>query len=571
MFNRVLKYLVIAVILLSLAVTAAAQEAPTVKAGGNDALGAFLVASNDMTLYIFTNDTPGVSNCGAGCVESWPPYTVAPGTTPTLEAGIAGILGTITRDDGSLQVTYNDQPLYFFTPDTAPGLANGQGAGDVWFVIAVEAAPAAPADVPADAPAAQPDAQAFVSVGTHPEFGAYLMTSTGLTLYTFNNDAPNVSNCVGQCLELWPAFFTDRTDVIAPTVAGIPGTFGTFPREDGTFHITYNEKPLYFYSLDAAPGDVNGQGVGNVWFIVPAGVVSAGSNDELGTILTTSSGMTLYTFSNDTPGVSNCVGQCLDLWPAFTVAAPGDIPAAIEGIPGEFGTITRDDGALQVTRSGQPLYLYSQDVAPGDVTGQGVGNVWFVVSLDTVRISSTPELGTFLIGNNGMTLYTFANDEPGWSNCVNECAGNWPPLVVDAEGAAFGPANLDGTLATTLRADGAHQVTLNNQPLYFFGGDALPGETNGNGAGGVWSVAAASVIATTCDLTVGASGANLRQGPGTEFEVAGQVAASAVLVSDGQLTGADGYVWWRLDNGAWVRSDVVTAAPGCESLPVVTQ
>jgi predicted lipoprotein with Yx(FWY)xxD motif len=400
------------------------------------------------------------------------------------------------------------------------------------------------------------------------------MTSTGLTLYVFSNDAPNVSNCVGQCLELWPAFFTDRTDVIAPTVEGIPGTFGTFPREDGTFHITYNEQPLYFYSQDAAPGDVNGQGVGDVWFVVPLGVVSVAANDELGSLLTDTTGFTLYTFSNDTEGVSNCIGQCLELWPAFTVGAESDVPAAVEGIPGEFGVITRDDGTLQVTRNGQPLYFYSQDAAPGDVTGQGVGNVWFVVALDTVQVSSTPELGNFLVGgSSGFTLYTFANDEPGWSNCVGECAANWPPLVVDAEGAVFAPPTVAGTFATTLRADGTYQVTLDDKPLYFFSGDAQAGETNGNGAGGTWSVASVTVTAAagTCELTVAGYGANLRQGPGTEFEVAGQVAAAAVLIATGQLNGADGFIWWQLDNSAWIRTDVVTVAAGCEALPVVSQ
>lgn len=88
--------------------------------------GTILVAgSNRMTLYTFSNDSPGVSTCKGGCATIWPPLTAPAGQAPTGGAGVTGTLATITRDDGSLQVTYKGMPLYFFHNDSKPGDTNG--------------------------------------------------------------------------------------------------------------------------------------------------------------------------------------------------------------------------------------------------------------------------------------------------------------------------------------------------------------------------------------------------------------------------------------------------------------
>jgi CxxC motif-containing protein (DUF1111 family)/predicted lipoprotein with Yx(FWY)xxD motif len=79
------------------------------------------------------------------------------------------------------------------------------------------------------------------------------------------------------------------------------------------------------------------------------------------------------------------------------------------------------------------------------------------------------------------TLYTFDNDQNGVSNCYNGCAANWPPVLV-ADDFASGVADL----ATTQRNDGTVQVTYKNQPLYFYAGDKVAGDTNGQGVGSVW-------------------------------------------------------------------------------------
>ena len=110
------------------AASAPAEGAATIEAKPVGAAGTVLVDGDDgMTVYIFTKDTKdsGKSACSGACLETWPAVTVAAGANPTGGTGVTGKLGTITRDDGTLQVTYNGLPLYYFKNDKAPGDANG--------------------------------------------------------------------------------------------------------------------------------------------------------------------------------------------------------------------------------------------------------------------------------------------------------------------------------------------------------------------------------------------------------------------------------------------------------------
>lgn len=91
----------------------------------------YLIDEFDNSLYLFTTDTVGSSACTADCEDTWPPLVRA------VEAGegvSASLLGTLSRSDGSMQVTYNDHPLYYFSGD-GPGDTNGHGFGDVWFLV----------------------------------------------------------------------------------------------------------------------------------------------------------------------------------------------------------------------------------------------------------------------------------------------------------------------------------------------------------------------------------------------------------------------------------------------------
>ena len=117
--------------------TAAAPAAPaagsaTVMAKTIGGTTVLVAGSNDMTVYKFDNDVAnnGKSACTGGCLTKWPALTVPAGTTPTAGTGVTGTLATITRtDDGTLQVTYNGLPLYFYQGDKAPGDTTGNYPG----------------------------------------------------------------------------------------------------------------------------------------------------------------------------------------------------------------------------------------------------------------------------------------------------------------------------------------------------------------------------------------------------------------------------------------------------------
>ena len=96
-------------------------------------LGSILVDADGMTLYLLESDTGGTSTCTADCAATWPPLIAE---APTAGQGIdEALLGTTTRDDGEVQVTYDGHPLYGFASDEAPGDTEGQGVGDLWFVV----------------------------------------------------------------------------------------------------------------------------------------------------------------------------------------------------------------------------------------------------------------------------------------------------------------------------------------------------------------------------------------------------------------------------------------------------
>ncbi|MDE2071621.1 MAG: DUF333 domain-containing protein [Patescibacteria group bacterium] len=97
-------------------------------------LGSYLSAYNGFTVYTYSKDTPNHSTCTGACAANWPPYIVPSVDAVHVPADIKGV-GTITRADGSIQVTYNSMPLYFWKGDQKPGDTLGQGIGGAWFVV----------------------------------------------------------------------------------------------------------------------------------------------------------------------------------------------------------------------------------------------------------------------------------------------------------------------------------------------------------------------------------------------------------------------------------------------------
>jgi predicted lipoprotein with Yx(FWY)xxD motif len=142
--------------------SASAQAAATVIKTASGSAGAFLTSSSGRAIYLWDKDTMNTSMCSGACAGAWPPVT-ANGSV-TAGAGVtAKDLGTITRSDGTKQVTYNGHPLYYYAGDTGPGMASGQGSdsfGAKWWLVSpagasitaasvsVGSSPAAPASSP---------------------------------------------------------------------------------------------------------------------------------------------------------------------------------------------------------------------------------------------------------------------------------------------------------------------------------------------------------------------------------------------------------------------------------------
>jgi predicted lipoprotein with Yx(FWY)xxD motif len=88
-----------------------------------------------------------------------------------------------------------------------------------------------------------------------------LADASGRTLYTFDKDASNKSNCNGDCAKIWTPFLVQEGD-------RTPATFSVITRDDGTRQWALNGKPLYFFAADAQAGDAKGDGKGGVWHAV---------------------------------------------------------------------------------------------------------------------------------------------------------------------------------------------------------------------------------------------------------------------------------------------------------------
>jgi len=105
-----------------------------------------------------------------------------------------------------------------------------------------------------------------------------------------------------------------------------------------------------------------------------------------------------------------------------------------------------------------------------------------------VQIAESPEYGPILVDADCRALYVFANDAAGESTCVDDCAAAWPPLFVSDDTVPPIADELDRSLFTVTAHPDGSMLKIGDWPLYYFAGDAAPGDTNGQGVGGVWSL-----------------------------------------------------------------------------------
>jgi predicted lipoprotein with Yx(FWY)xxD motif len=256
--------------------------------------------------------------------------------------------------------------------------ACGTGSGEAGSAYGNEATAAAPATPASSA------VQTVVLKAETTQAGMVLANGSGLTLYYFSADKPNSgkSVCTGGCATAWPPL---AAPVKAPAGVRLPGPLGMITRPGGVRQVTLSGFPVYTYVGDTAPGQVTGDGKEGAWHIIKLGASQPAkalkvAHTPAGTVLASSRGLTLYTYSKDKPhsGTSACTGACATAWPPL--AAPVKAPPGAR-LPGKLGVITRPDGVKQVTLNGYPLYFYVGDKTPGQATGNGIGGNWHVIKI----------------------------------------------------------------------------------------------------------------------------------------------------------------------------------------------
>ena len=162
---------------------------------------------------------------------------------------------------------------------------------------------------------------------------------------------------------------------------------------------------------------------------------------------------------------------------ALVAAACGGMSSSDKTATAQAGTSATTPAATAGAATMAPTAAATVQVSSTTVAGGA-----------TVMIASTA-IGMVLTDPSGMTLYVFKNDTAGSgkSACNGGCATNWPPLM--ASGSPVKSGGLTGDLTVITRDDGTQQVAYKGQPLYRYAPDKAPGDTKGDGVGGVWSVA----------------------------------------------------------------------------------
>jgi predicted lipoprotein with Yx(FWY)xxD motif/cytochrome c5 len=105
-----------------------------------------------------------------------------------------------------------------------------------------------------------------------------------------------------------------------------------------------------------------------------------------------------------------------------------------------------------------------------------------------VLVAQSPVYGQYLTDLKGRSLYLFTRDTKSTPTCYDQCAQNWPPLLLEKNNKPLGDKGIDAKLLGTAKRNdrSSLQITYNGWPLYYFARDQKPGDTNGQGVGGVW-------------------------------------------------------------------------------------
>ncbi len=248
---------------------------------------------------------------------------------------------------------------------------------------------------------AKPAPVTGVMLNSSANFGSIMTDNNGRSLYFFAIDANGSSGCTDGCAVVWPAFYKENPSIGTGLIAS---DFGIITRADGNKQTTYKGWPLYYYQNDAKAGDVNGDKVGNTWFVAKADYTVMLANTQLvghnGTqynsqmqpgqgitqFITDAGGRTLYAFSPDKFNKNTFTKSDFSnngVWPVFEIASVQSIPSVLDKT--QFSVIDVF-GKKQLTYKGWPLYYFGNDLAVRGST-KGVSfpqpGVWPVTNAST--------------------------------------------------------------------------------------------------------------------------------------------------------------------------------------------
>lgn len=489
----------------------------------NATMGQILTDSKGSTLYIFSDDVTGNSECTGGCLKIWP---VAYIKNPTIGSGVSSSdFAEITRADGTKQSTYKGFPLYYYSPTgdgkiEAAGSTQGDGVDNEWFVVKPNYTV-----MLASQTLVGHDGKDYTIAGVEgDEETHYFVDGQGNTLYTFSLDTKNNNNFTAADLSnnsVWPMYDAPIADFPTGVNSADFGeiTVGTQKQ------LTYKGRPLYHFGGNGTTaGDTRGETRGvsfpspGIWFVSNTATTAAPSsvnisqNATFGKIMTDSKGLSVYVFAKDTDKTSHCNGGCNNTWPVFytDVLTLGDAGLAAS----DFDVITRADGTKQSTYKGWPLYYYSptgdgKHELASAVGGDGIGSVWFVskndytlmvangqlVGADGKNYTSNYSEGTgatsYFVDGNGRTVYTLSSDTNGKNNFTKSDFSNdsaWPIFHADLNDL---PSTINKTDLGEIDVFGRKQTTYKGWPLHYFGQDVLRNDTKGVSypvPGGIWPI-----------------------------------------------------------------------------------
>jgi len=236
-------------------------------------------------------------------------------------------------------------------------------------------------------------------------------------------------------------------------------------------------------------------------------------------LLANSKGFSLYVLSAESAGKFHCTGGCLRIWPPFLVKTSVKTITRSRSVIGSIGFDKRSSTTKQVTFNGFPVYKFTGDTSPRQVSGEGIvadGGTWTLVSAGAktngttpvkpraslITTSAVPYKGVLARGN-GLSLYVLSAESKGTLHCTGGCTSIWPPLLVPSSVTSIPVgAGVMGTIGFVARSATTQQVTFNGFPVYLYSGDSGSGGSSGEGIaadGGTWYLASAS--ATTQGAT----------------------------------------------------------------------